>query len=128
MSKKKLTKEQEQEIVERFKNGETLINLAKKMGVSYVWASTVCKIALGETYKSILKTNRQYTSYNLTKMNNDFLKVAKLIVKGTTLNEIASETGNSMQYTRWWCKTKLNKKIYDQLIQNRRKERNDRKA
>ena len=124
----KLTKEQRQEIVDRFKAGETITNLAGEMGVSYEHVSMMCKRVLGKDYKATLKANHAYTRTKAPRLNKQFLKIAALIAKGTTLNEIASETGNSMQYVRWWCKEKLSEKVFNQLIENRKENRNDRKA
>ena len=49
-----------------------------------------------------------------------FMQIAALIARGTTLQEIASETGQSIQYVRWWCKEKLSEKTFSKLIENRK--------
>ena len=120
MSKQKLTNEQKQVIAERFKAGEPMPSLAKKYGVSWTYISRACKNALGKDYNSVLKANHTYVRTKTLKLNNYFMQIAALIAKGTTLQEIASETGQSIQYVRWWCKEKLNEKTFNKLIENRK--------
>lgn len=128
MFKQKLTNEQKQVIVKRFKAGETMMSLAKEYGVSWGCISFTCKNALGKDYKAVLEANRTYIRTKPPRLNNYFMQIATLIAKGTTLQEIASETGQSIQYVRWWCKEKLSKKTFNKLIENRKEGLNDRKA
>lgn len=128
MFKQKLTNEQKQVIVKRFKAGETIMSLAKEYGVSWSCISFVCKNALGKDYKAVLEANRTYIRTKPPRLNNYFMQIVTLIAKGTTLQEIASETGQSIQYVRWWCKEKLSKKTFNKLIENRKEGLNDRKA
>lgn len=116
----KLTNKQKQEIVVRFKAGETMSSLAKDFDVTRGYVSVLCKNALGNDYKVVLKANHTYTRTKNLKLNNYFMQIAALIAKGTTLQEIASETGQSIQYVRWWCKEKLSEKTFSKLIENRK--------
>lgn len=124
----KLTNEQKQKIVARFKAGETVTSLAKDFDVTRGYVSVLCKNALGNDYKVVLKANHTYTRTKNLKLNNYFMQIAALIAKGTTLKEIASETGQSVQYVRWWCKEKLSEKTFNELIKNGKERLNDRKA
>lgn len=116
----KLTDKQKQEIIERFKTGETMSGLAKDFDVTRRNVSVLCKNALGNDYKAVLKANYIYARTKTLKLNNYFMQIAALIAKGTTLKEIASETGQSIQYVRWWCKEKLSEKTFSKLIENRK--------
>lgn len=128
MPKQKLSNEQKQVIVKRFKAGEAITSLATEYGVSWGCISLVCKNALGKDYNAVLNANHTYARTKTLKLNNYFMQIAALIAKGTTLQEIASETGQSIQYVRWWCKEKLSEKTFNKLIENRKEEVNDRKA
>lgn len=128
MFKQKLTSEQKQVIVKRFKAGESIMSLAKEYGVSWGCISFTCKNTLGKDYKAVLEANRTYMRTKPPKLNNYFMQIATLIAKGTTLQEIASETGQSVQYVRWWCKEKLSEKTFNELIKNGKEGLNDRKA
>lgn len=128
MPKQKLSNEQKQVIVKRFKAGEAITSLATEYGVSWGCISLVCKNALGKDYNAVLNANHTYVRTKTLKLNNYFMQIAALIAKGTTLQEIASETGQSIQYVRWWCKEKLSEKTFNKLIENRKEEVNDRKA
>lgn len=128
MPNQKLTNEQKQVIVKRFKAGEAITSLATEYGVSRGCISLVCKNALGKDYNAVLNANHTYVRTKTLKLNNYFMQIAALIAKGTTLQEIASETGQSIQYVRWWCKEKLSEKTFNKLIENRKEEVNDRKA
>lgn len=128
MPNQKLTNEQKQVIVKRFKAGEAITSLATEYGVSWGCISLVCKNALGKDYNAVLNANHTYVRTKTLKLNNYFMQIAALIAKGTTLQEIASETGQSIQYVRWWCKEKLSEKTFNKLIENRKERLNDRKA
>lgn len=130
MPKQKLVNEQKQVIVERFKAGEPMPSLAKEYGVSWTYISRVCKNALGKDYETFKDANHAYAraQSHPPKLNAYFMQIAALIAKGTTLQEIASETGQSVQYVRWWCKEKLSEKTFNKLIENRKERLNDRKA
>ena len=130
MPKQKLTNEQKQIIVERFKAGEPMTCLAKEYGVTWSYISLICKTALGKDYAVFKDANHTYarTQSHPLKLNNYFMQIAALIAKGTTLKEIASETGQSVQYVRWWCKEKLSEKTFNKLIENGKEMLNDRKA
>lgn len=116
----KLTDKQKQEIIERFKTGETMSGLAKDFDVTRRYVSVLCKNALGNDYKAVLKANYIYARAKNQRLNNYFMQIAALIARGTTLQEIASETGQSIQYVRWWCKEKLSEKTFSKLIENRK--------
>ena len=128
MPKQKLINEQKQIIVERFKAGEPMTCLAKEYGVSWTYIYRVCKNALGKDYETFKDANHTYARTKTLKLNNYFMQIAALIAKGTTLKEIASETGQSVQYVRWWCKEKLSEKTFNKLIENGKEMLNDRKA
>lgn len=121
----KLTDKQKQEIIERFKTGETMSGLAKDFDVTRRNVSVLCKNALGNDYKAVLKANYTYARAKNQRLNNYFMQIAALIARGTTLQEIASETGQSIQYVRWWCKEKLSEKTFNELIENRKVGLND---
>lgn len=116
----KLTDKQKQEIIERFKTGETMSGLAKDFDVTRRYVSVLCKNALGNDYKAVSKANYTYARAKNQRLNNYFMQIAALIARGTTLQEIASETGQSIQYVRWWCKEKLSEKTFNKLIENRK--------
>ena len=116
----KLTDKQKQEIIERFKTGETMSGLAKDFDVTRRYVSVLCKNALGNDYKVVSKANYTYERAKNQRLNNYFMQIAALIARGTTLQEIASETGQSIQYVRWWCKEKLSEKTFSKLIENRK--------
>ena len=116
----KLTDKQKQEIIERFKTGETMSGLAKDFDVTRRYVSVLCKNALGNDYKAVSKANYTYVRAKNQRLNNYFMQIATLIARGTTLQEIASETGQSIQYVRWWCKEKLSEKTFSKLIENRK--------
>ena len=116
----KVTDKQKQEIIERFKTGETMSGLAKDFDVTRRNVSVLCKNALGNDYKAVLKANYTYARAKNQRLNNYFMQIAALIARGTTLQEIASETGQSIQYVRWWCKEKLSEKTFSKLIENRK--------
>lgn len=130
MPNQKLTNEQKQVIVKRFKAGETMTGLAKEYGVTWSYISLICKTGLGKDYVVFKDANHTYarTQSHPPKLNTYFMQIAALIAKGTTLKEIASETGQSIQYVRWWCKEKLSEKTFNKLIENRKERLNDRKA
>ena len=114
----KLTDKQKQEIIERFKTGETMSGLAKDFDVTRRNVLVLCKNALGNDYKAVSKANYTYARAKNQRLNNYFMQIAALIARGTTLQEIASETGQSIQYVRWWCKEKLSEKTFNELIKN----------